>query len=266
MAEKVAVTPDKRMIIAGADQIRDRPGYVRFWTFDTGELIRSDKWTHYEMRSLLATPDSRSVMVSGRDDHTFRDGTRYILMGDITTGEYRTIRQGHDFSIDLSFTWDKQYILFGEFLWDWKEGGEPLTKRYSDPLIETRGKVILSEQHILEVTDEGFVVENFQTGEVVQKIRANDAHRYSPLKITPDGRYILSQLGNYSSNNSALALWDLEASSFVKTFDTCTEPIGSMDITADGQHAVLLTGGENSVIKVLELETGEVILSFSPEK
>lgn len=269
MADKVSVTPNKRIIIAGADHIRDRPGYIKFWTFGTGEFLRSDTWSHYEMRSLLTTADSRSVIVSGRDDHTFNDGTYYILIGDIATGEYRTIKQGHDFSINLSFTWDQKYILFGEYIWDWQENGAPLPKRDSDPTIKPVGQIVLAEQHLLESTDEGFVVRNFQTGEIVKEFRAihdNETHRYSPMKVTPDRRYIFSQQGNVWSKNSVLAMWDLHAGQLVKTFDNCQEPVRSIDITTDGQCVVVLTGGDNNAIKVLDIETGKLILSIDPEQ
>jgi WD40 repeat protein len=269
MVDKVAVTPNKHIIIAGADHIRDRPGYIKFWTFRTGEFLRSNKWSHYEMRSLLTTPDSRSVIVSGRDDHTFNDGTYYILMSDIATGKYRIVKQGHDFSINLSFTWDKKYILFGEYIWDWQVNRAPVPKRDTDPTMKSVGQIVLAEHHVLESNDEGFVVRNFQTGDIVKEFRAihdNETHRYSPMKVTPDGRYLLSQQGNAWSKNSILAMWDLHAGQLVKTFGNCQAPIRSIDITTDGQCAVVLTGGDKPAIKVLDIETGKLILSINPEE
>lgn len=270
MAEKISVTPDKRIIVAGADHINNRPGYIKFWDFTTGNLIRSDKWSHYEMRSLLATPDSRSIIISGRDDHTYNDGTYYILIGDIETGEYRTIKQGEEdsFSLNLSLTWDKEYILFGEHIWDWQAGGNPQPKRYSDPLINILGKIVLTEKHTLESTDEGFVIEDFQTGEIAQKFSAihdNKHHRLSPMKVTPNGQYILSQKGNYDSKNQALAIWNLHTGDFVKTFDNCPGTIKSIDITEDGQHAIVLCYNPYSIIRVLDIQTGELILSINPD-
>jgi WD40 repeat protein len=269
MADAVAVTPNKRVIIAGADHIVDRPGYIKFWDFKTEAFIRSDPWSHYELNSLLAPQDNRSVIVSGRDDHTLRDGTYYILVGDIETGEYRTVKEGHDFSRSLSFTWDKKYVLFGEYIWDWRMGGEPRPKRNTDPLLETLGRIVLTAKHVLASTDEAFIVEDFQTGQIVQKFSTghnNELHRYAPKKVTPNGRYLLSQKGNHLARNEILAMWDIYTGKFVKTFESCLGTIKSIDITADGQHAVILAYDPNSVIRVLDLQTGELILSIDPDQ
>ena len=270
MAQVVTVTPDKRTIIAGAGDWNNRPGYIKFWAFNTGKLIRSDKWSHYEMHSLLVTPDSRSVIVSGRDDHTFSDGTFYILIGDIETGEYRTIKQGRKdaFSLNLSLTWDKKYLLFGEYIWDWQIGGIALPKRDSDPLLNRR--IMLTAKHVLESTDEGFVVQDFQAGKIVQKINTvceNERYRHSPMKVTPDKRYILSQTqkGSYRSGNQVLAMWDIYTGSFVKTYDNCQGTIASIDVTTDGQYAIVLTYAPD-MIKVLNLQTGKVTRSIYPDK
>jgi hypothetical protein len=277
MAEIVSVTPDNRIIVAGGDRhITGRPGYIKFWKFDTGELIRTDKWTHHFMHSLLTTPDSCFVVISGSDDDYYLDGTDYILIGNIERGEYQTVKQGHDFSIRLFWTWDKEYVLFGEYIWDWRKGGNPLPKRHSDPLIETRGKILLTDRQILESTDEGFIVEEFDKG-IIRKISANHdnkLHRFSPMKVTPDGRYILSQKGDYSFkngtsiNNATLAMWDLKTGNLVKTFENCKSMITSLDITTDGQYAIVLTFDESGayVIKVLEIETGKLMLSINPEQ
>jgi WD40 repeat protein len=269
MAEAVAVTPDKRIIIAGADDIVDRPGYIKFWDFKTGAFIRNDPWNHYRFNSLLATPDNRAIVVSGRDDHTFRDGTYYILVGDIETGEYRTVKEGRDFSFRLSFTWDKEYVLFDEYIWDWRTGGEPRPRRNTDPLLETRGRIVLTEKHVLASTDEAFVVEEIQSGQIVQEFSTdhdNEMHRYSPMKVTPNGRYLLSQKGNHWAQNQILAMWDIYTGKSVKTFESCKGKIESIDITADGQYAVVLAYDPDSVIRVLNLQTGELILSIDPEQ
>jgi WD40 repeat protein len=159
--------------------------------------------------------------------------------------------------------------LSGEYIWDWQEHGVPLLKRDSDATLKTPGQIVLAEHQLLESTDEGFVIRNSQTGEIVKEFRAahdNETHRYSPLKITPDGRYILSQQGNAWSKNAVLAMWDLEAGQLVKTFHHCQEPIRSMDITSDSQCVVVLTGGDHPAIKVLDIETGKLILSINPEE
>jgi hypothetical protein len=268
MAQVVSVTPNKRTIIAGNGHRDDHPGYIKFWSFDTGEFIRSDKWLHKRIWSLLATPDSQSVIASGHDRHIYGDGKSYVLVGDIETGVYQILQEGDDASVILSFTWDKKYILFGGHIWGWQAGGKPLPKRHTDPFPEL-GRIILTAEHGLKSTDEGFIIENFQTGKIVQKINTvhdNKFHRQYPIKVTPDGRYILSQKGNFDSNNQILAMWDIHTGNFVKTFDDCKGEIKSIDITADGQYAIVLAYNHpDSRIKVLDIQTGEIRLSINPK-
>ncbi len=190
-------------------------------------------------------------------------------MGDIETGEYRIIQKGEDVSTVLSFTWDQEYILSDHHIWDWRTGGDPLPKRYTDPLLEV-GEIILTEAHGLKSTGDRFIIRDFQTGKIVQKINAvhdNKFHRQYPIKVTPDRRYVFSQKGNSNSNNQVLAMWDIHTGNFVKTFDNCKGVIKYIDITADGQHIVFLAYNHpSSTIKVLDIQTGELILSITPEE
>jgi WD40 repeat protein len=283
MADAVAVTPDKSIIIAGAGSIADRPGYIKLWDFATGTFIRSDPWDHYIFASIVATLDSRSIVVSGREDHTFSDGMFYILVGDIETGKYRAIRTGHDFSLGLSFTWDKKYIKFdqwqtglswdwqigNEFIWDWQIGGEPRLRSGQRNLLHqnTRQGIELTTKHILSSTDETFIIEDIQARRVVQEFSTghdNPYHRYTPIKVTPNGRYLLSQKGH---DQACLAMWDISTGKFVKTFESCKGTIKSIDITADGQYIVVLGYDPDSVvIRVLDFQTEELMLSIDPEQ
>lgn len=130
--------------------------------------------------------------------------------------------------------------------------------------------IILTAEHGLKSTDEGFVIEDFRTGKVIQQINAshdNKYHRQYPIKGTPDGRYILTQKGNSESKNQILAMWDIHTGNFVRTFDNCKGRIKSIDITADGQYAVVLAYDYPSrIIKVLDIQTGELTLSINPNE
>ncbi len=284
MADAVAVTPDKRIIIAGAGNITDRPGYIKFWDFATGTFIRGDPWNHYAFASIVTTPDSRLIVVSGREDHTFSDGTHYILVGDIETGEYRTVKEGHNFLLGLSFTWDKKYIKFDkwetnvvgkwqigdELLWDWQTGDEPRPRsRQRSLLPQTLVGIELTANQILSSTDGTFIIEDVQARKIVREFSPghdNPHHRYTPIKITPNGRYLLSQKGNHFAKNEILAMWDIYTGKFVKAFEASRGTVVSIDITADGQYAVVLGFNPNSVIRVLNLQTEELILSIDPEQ
>jgi WD40 repeat protein len=116
----VAITPDQRFIIGGGSNQANNPGSIRFWDFNSGALIRSDKWDHYELVSILVTPDSRSIVVSGRDDRWMHYGLRHVYSGDIETGEYHLIKTYPDGSMRLSLTRDKKYVKFGDYLWNWQ--------------------------------------------------------------------------------------------------------------------------------------------------
>jgi WD40 repeat protein len=125
----VAVTPDQRFIIGGGPNQANNPGSIRFWDFKTGALIRSDKWKHYELVSILVTPDSRSIVVSGRDDRWMHYGSRYVYSGDIETGKYQLIKSYPDGSMRLSLTRDKKYVKFGDYLWNWQTKAEVRPQR-----------------------------------------------------------------------------------------------------------------------------------------
>src|SRR5687767_13683064 len=99
----IAVTPDKRYIIAGAGNYREHPGYVKYWDFKTGRLIRNDPWSHYALSDIVALPDARSIIAHGRDDHTFLDGTEYVYLGDIEAAAYQLVHTWVYHETDLNF-------------------------------------------------------------------------------------------------------------------------------------------------------------------
>jgi hypothetical protein len=62
-------------------------------------------------------------------------------------------------------------------------------------------------------------------------------------------------------------MWDIKTGNLVKTFENCKAHIMSIDITTDGQHVIVLSYDENKgqAIKVLDIETGELIHRINPE-
>jgi len=66
------------------------------------------------MNSLLTTPDSQFIIVSGHDRHIYGDYKSYILAGNIEMGEYQILQAGDDVPTILFLPGTKNtYILAG---------------------------------------------------------------------------------------------------------------------------------------------------------
>lgn len=269
MLSTVAVTPDSRFIIGGHGATRDHPGHIWFWEFSTGSLLRSDPWSHYKLASIVATPDGRSIVVSGRDDRMFHDGTCYFVVGDIETAAYQTLLANFHVPLQLSLTWDKKYIKFGDFIWNWKQGGDPRTNTRRRVSRREHEKAELTAERALFSTDETFVIKDVRTGQVIREFdlgHDNRYHRFSPAIVTPDGKHLLSQKGNFEFQNMVLAMWAIETGEFVTAFESCKGTIKAIDITGDGRFAVVLAYDPETEIRVLDLRTTDLILRISHER
>ncbi len=271
--DTAAVTPDKHFIIGGGGNHRDHPGLILFWDFKSGSLIKSHSWPHYVLASIVVTPDSRLIVVSGRQDRYYHDGMHFVGAIDIETGTYREIKAWDDGSLELSFTGDRKFLKFDDFLWDWQIGGEPeLQQRDKKWLEQTRDKIELSANHFLSSNDQTFVIENVGTGQTILRFSAghnNPHHKFSPIRVTPDGRYLLSQRGCYDIQKERqdiiLSMWDMQTGELTTSFESCRGKIKAIDVTADSQYAVVLAYDPNSVIRVVNLQTEELTLEIHPE-
>jgi hypothetical protein len=97
---------------------------------DIGETILGAFCSDYELRDMLVTPDSQTVIVIGRDDHTYIDGDHYIYTGNIKSGEYTLLAKWRVGSLKLGFPLDKKYLQFDKYFWDWKTGGNILNQSF----------------------------------------------------------------------------------------------------------------------------------------
>ena len=128
--EAIDVTPDDKFIIGGGGNWRDHPGRILVWDLQKGQLKRENKWSHFELHDILVMPDSQTIVISGRDDHTFLDGHHYIYTGSIENGKYALLFEWEFGSLKLGFTLDKKYLQFDKYFWDWKMGGNILNQDF----------------------------------------------------------------------------------------------------------------------------------------
>lgn len=265
----IAVTPDKRYIIAGGGDYRDHPGYVKFWNFETGELVRNDTWKHYVLTNIVTLPDSSSIIVHGRDDHTFLDGTKYIYLGDVERGEYQLIHKWVYHETDLTFIHhSKTRIGFDRHIFDLQTKNlSQITPDEEKNIHQLYSKIELTPDYRLSSNDETFVIED-KTGLIIQRFshgHKNKYHKYSPKIITPDGRYLLAQINEWESQNKILSMWDMQTGDLVTSFESCRGSMQAIDITSDSQYAVVYVFDPSSVIRVINLHTGQLKLEIIPE-
>lgn len=259
----LAVTPDARFIITGRSQSGGNVGCIELWDFKTGALLRRDKWPHYELTSILATPDSRAFAVSGRDDHTYHTGTRYLKLGRVETRQYDELILGDNDRLELSFTWDKRYIKFGDQLWDWqtKQAPQPNLKRLTSPQ-----RLELSETQDLICGPTQVYVMNNRTLQLHPVFHPPPIESNSQsFKVTSNGQYLISFLRPTKNTQAHLGFWDMQTGALVKEYEHCKA--GLIDVTGDSQYAVIMTFApkDKRLIQVIKLDSGEILLQFANE-
>ena len=269
----IAVTPDNRYILAGGGNYRDHPGYLKFWHFQTGEYIRSDPWKHYVLSHIVALPDGRSFVVHGRDDHTFLDGTEYVYLGDVEAADYQLVHKWIYHETGLAFIHHrKNRIGFDRHIFDVQTKDlSQITPDEEKDIQQLYGKIEIAPGYRLFSNDETFVIED-NTGMIVQTFgsgHGNRYHKYSPKIITPDGRWLLAQMGCYDHGrefqNTMLSMWEVQTGKLVTSFETCQGTIQAIDATHDNQFAVVYVFDPNARIRVINLQTGELSLELVPE-
>jgi WD40 repeat protein len=271
MVSAVAVTPNNRYIIGGVAD-GSVSGNIAFWDFITGSLVRVDKWKHSYLEFILATPDNRSIVVSGRDDNYFRDGMHYVVAGDIETANYQIIRAAKNFPFDLSFSWDKRFVKFGDYLWDWQKGEKPFAKgekiKYDGYL---HPKVFeLTQDYVVTSDHESYIIKDIKTNQVLRRLDVGHNNRYheqTSFKITADNRYLFAPRGHqFLTQDEILCMWDLETGALMKFFESCRGRIHSIDITSDNQFIVAAIGFDpSSTIIVVDVQADEVVLKIEHE-
>ena len=249
----IAVTPNKQLIIAGSGNYRDHPGYIKFWDFNTGRLIRNDPWNHYVLTSIVTTPDNLSIIIYGRDDHTYLDGTNYVYLGNIETAEYQLVKKWNYREIVLEFMRHEDFISFDRFVLDLRTKiVSQVTNDHVEQLRRLYWKVQVAPDNYLSSNDETFIIEDIRTGQIIKRFGSgheNRYHRYSPIKITSDGRYLLAQKGHDGeSQNAILSMWDIQTGKLVTSFESCYGIIKAIDITSDNQYAIVYAIDPNYVI------------------
>jgi len=216
MISAVAVTPNNRYIIGGHGTQKDHVGHITFWDFQTGLLIRTEKWIHSELEQILVALDNHLLIVSGRDDHVYNDGTHYIKTFVIESNKFKTIRAARDFPLDISFSWDKQYIMFGDYVWDWKTDREPYLKdgkvKYDGHLYP---KVIeFTQDQILTSDDETYLIKDAKSNQILRRLHPghnNKYHGQTAFKVSLDNKYLFAPRGHqYLTHDEILCVWVYE--------------------------------------------------------
>lgn len=284
--EAISLTPDENFLIGGGGNWRDHPGRILLWDLQTGKLTREDRWSHYELRGIVVTPDSQTVIVIGRDDHTYLDGDHYIYAGNIKSGEYTLLATWRVGSLKLGFTLDKKYLQFDKYFWDWKAGGNILNQsfqelnsrhlpasvdvaeREQEELNKGRfNKIKLSEEKTLFATAKSFMIEDTTRGKTLLTFSPGHeyiAFQFMPMAVTPDSRYLIAPRGKLSQRSYVtLGKWDIQTGQLLREFEVPSQghTVKDIAISSDSQKAAILV---YDVIRVINLNTGALAMEIIP--
>ena len=287
--QAIALTPDENLIIGGGGRWQDHPGRILLWDLQTGKLKREDQWSHYELHDILITPDSRTMIISGRDDHTYHDGDRYIYAGQIERGEYTLLFRWRFGSLELGFTLDQKYLQFDKYLWDWEAGGTILNRSFQEvtskfmtasvdmaeheqeELKKGRfNKIMLSEDRTLFATEKSFLIEDTAHRTILLSFSPGHEDKYfkfMPMAVTPNSQYLIAPRGRYGEKGYVtLGKWDILTGQMVGEFEVCSQGNTILDIaiTSDSQKAAILAYDPETVIRVINLNTGKLMMEIIP--
>lgn len=269
----IAVTPDSRFIIAGAGNYRNHPGYIKFWDFKTKQLVRRDRWDMLVLANILALPDSRTIVVSGRADGYLNDRQRDIVWGDVFTPGYTSVlgKSQYTGSLELLLARDKKWVRFGGMAWDWRKKG--LAVWHSGGLdletwVKSMGKIEIASGNFLYPTSTELVVENIKTGQIICRFDPHHNQRLSlPLKVAPNSEFCLYPIKlpvPTSPSRFCLGMWNLKSGKLVHRFEKCSGTFQGIDITSDNRYAVISAFAPNDIIWVVDLATGDIQYEFDP--
>jgi WD40 repeat protein len=248
----VAVTPDSRFAISGS-----RDNTLRVWDLKTGEEVRTLKGHTGYVYAVTVTPDSRFA-ISGSVDKTLR-------VWDLETGQEVRTLVGHTGSVyAVTVTPDSRFAISGSRdktlrVWDLETGVEVRTlKRHAGYIYAVT--VTPDSRFVISGSGDGTLkVWDLETGMEVRTLKEH-TRTVRSVTVTPDSRFVISGSGDKTLK---VWEWDLETGVEVRTLKGHASVVNAVTVTPDSRFAI--SGSSDDILKVWDLETGEMVASFTTE-
>ena len=247
--QSVAITPNGKLALSGSS---DKTCIL--WDLQTGKQIQILKGHTDRVIAVAITPDGKFAI----------SGSRECILWDLQKGI-----QIHNFKVDTShfiavaITPDGKFAISGSsgcILWDLHKGIQiHILKGHglwvNNIVITPDGKRAISGQAASE-----FIFWDLKKGQQINTLKIDRSSgdmpcEYSPVAITPDGRYAISA----SEVANAFVIWDLQIKENSQNPQKYTNTIHSISISPDGKRAI--SGSEEGSI-YWDLQTGHKIDSL----
>jgi len=256
--EGLALSPDGACFLAfGHDEKSGQPASLIFWDTLSGKLLgRFDR----QVIAAAFLPDGRRALVLGPDS---------LVLLDTRTGEIawttRTVDEAGQFGA-LSLSEDGTRALWAGWtpevkLFDTATGR--LLRTFLGHVESVHEACFLNDDRWVASNgfDHGVKIWDVATGTALRDLRGY-AEPTAALAFTPDGRRLISALGNpyLSDGGSSLLAWDLEKGALARAVPLETEEPQQLAVSSDGTRLVI--GGPGYPLEVWQLPDFELVRRF----
>ena len=235
--------PDSKMLASGHSD-----GNIRFWSVDTGELLKTFAAHASGVEFVAFHPDGKTLASSGRLDGTLR-------IWDADTGELLHTLTGHTGWIhSLSFRPDGKTLASTSHdetirIWDATTGEHLHTLTgHTDAVYSVsfhpNGKTIASVSE-----DATLRIWNATTGAFLHTL-ARHTGWIESVSFHPDGRTLAS-----GGQDKTLRIWDVDTNELLHTLTGHTGSVNTVAFHPDGQ--MLASGSSDHSIRFWDPDTGD---------
>jgi WD40 repeat protein len=246
----VALSADGSRVIAS-----DGRGLLRVWATESGEVRALLPGHESNINAVDMSADGRWAVTSGKEDstvrvwdldarscrHVLKGHTRWIQAVSISANGRTAVSAGHDGTIRV---WD---LVTGQCL-DVLESRDLLFNDLETGIqalcMSIDGKAVLSGSGEIRLWD-------LRTREITGIFRGHTDNIVS-LALSADCRCAVS----VAKGDLSLLVWDLQTGRCGEIPDAHSKWIRAVAISADGRRA--LSGGEDNLVKVWDLEKGQL--------
>jgi WD40 repeat protein len=262
----LALSPDGSLGVSGSYANLDSDAIVEtiLWDLETGEMRYRLEGIPMDVLGVSFTPDGRFLLVTSGSPYRSHDPENMVLMFDVDTGEIVRNFAGLDADkanfFNNAVSTDGSFALSGSrdgnvYLWDLETGMEigvlegdnwPLTVRLTQH----------NERALVVYESGNIVVWDLTTLEPLVTLNYPDVW-YRDVAISPDGRWVLSNV-----NNGDILVWDLAEAGEIQSFRGHTARVTGVDISPDGKYLLSGSGDfdkDDNSVRLWDLETGQEI-------